>query len=204
MVSKLIEIRLPKPAKRFSLIQRDSVGFRTVQIVVPKEGKTRDNVAPKDYEITTVGLGKPTQAQEIQDFDDSCNVLKVRLAKEREKRMKVEEENQQWKRYVQQWMKPLDQEEVPVTLPIPLPQESLKDYEDMKATFKEVKEWTVDASERADILIENLIAEHESTSSLLSRIRDIAETWEDMEAIQKRIIPYLKVIRGLSRQDLVN
>ncbi|XP_057826182.1 uncharacterized protein LOC131037938 [Cryptomeria japonica] len=84
----------PKPARKFSLIQRDSAGFRTVQIAVPKEGKTRDNVTADDYKITTIEMGKPTQDQEIQYFDDSCNVLKTRLAHEKEKRKKVEEENQ--------------------------------------------------------------------------------------------------------------
>lgn len=74
----------------------------------------------------------------------------------------------------------------------------------MKTTFREAREWTVDASERADILIENLISAHYSTSSLLSRIQDIAEAWEDIKDIQRRIIPCLKAIRGLSQQDLVD
>lgn len=145
-----------------------------------------------------MNLGNPTQAQEIQYFDDSCNALKARLAKEKEKRKKVEDENEQWKRYVQHLTKPIDREEVPVALPIPLPKESLKDYEDMKTTFREDKEWTTNASERADILIENLISAHDSTSSLLSRIQDIVEAWEDIEDIQRRIIPYLKTIKGIS------
>lgn len=142
-----------------------------------------------------MNLGKPTQTQEIQDFDDSCNALKARLAKEKEKRKKIEDENEQWKRYVQHLTRPIDREEVPVTPPIPLLQESLKDYEDMKTSFKEVKECTADASKRADILIENLIAAHDSTSSLFSRIRDMAEAWEDIEDIRRRIIQHLKVIR---------
>lgn len=119
-------------------------------MAVPNVGKTQDN-------ITTVNLGKPTQAQEIQDFDDSCNALKAKLAKEKEKIKKVEDENEQWKKYVQHLTKPIDREEVPVTSPIPLPQESLKDYEDTKTTFREAKEWTVHASECVDILNENLI-----------------------------------------------
>lgn len=142
-----------------------------------------------------MNLGKPTKAQEVQDFDDSCNTLKARLNKEIEKRKKVEVENEQWKRCVQHLTKPIDREEVPFTPPIPLPQESLKDYEDMKMTFREAKGWTSDASERADVLIENLVSAHDSTNSLLSRIQDIAEAWEDIEDIQSRIIPCLKIIR---------
>lgn len=99
-VNEPVVVKPPKPARKFSLIQRDSAGFRTVQIAMPNEGKTRDNIALEDYKITTVELGKPTQDQEVQYFDDSCNALKARLAKEKEKRKKVEEENQQWRKYV--------------------------------------------------------------------------------------------------------
>lgn len=113
-VKEPVVIKPSKPVKNFSLIQRDSAGFKKVQIAVPKEGKTQSDVAPEDYKITTVELGKPTQAQEIQYFDDSCNALKARLAKKKEKRIKVEEENQQWRKYVIHLTKPLDHE-IPVT-----------------------------------------------------------------------------------------
>lgn len=124
----------PKPTRKFSLIQRDSAGYRTVQIAMPKEGKTRDNVAADDYKITTIELGKPTQDQEVQYFNDSCNALKASLAQEKEKRKKVEEENQQWRKYVLHLTRPLNHE-IPVTPPQPLQQESMKDYKDMKGTF---------------------------------------------------------------------
>lgn len=80
----------------------------------------------------------------------------------------------------------------------------MKDYEDMKATFREVKGWTSDASECANVLVENLVSAYDSTSSLLSKIQDIDEAWEDIEEIQSKIIPCLKTIRGLSQQDLVD
>lgn len=36
-VNDPVIVKPPKSARKFSLIQRDSAGFRTVQIVVPKE-----------------------------------------------------------------------------------------------------------------------------------------------------------------------
>lgn len=35
---------------------------------------------------------------------------------------------------------------------------------------------------------------HESASSLVSRIQDLATNWEDVEEIQDEILPHLKVI----------
>lgn len=43
-VSEPVIVKPPKPARKFSLIQRDNAGFKTVQIAMPKEGKTRDNI----------------------------------------------------------------------------------------------------------------------------------------------------------------
>lgn len=70
--------RPSKPAKKFSLIQRSSVGFRSDQVAVPKVDKARDNITPEEYEITTISLGKTTKIQEVQEFDDSCNTLQER------------------------------------------------------------------------------------------------------------------------------
>lgn len=91
-----------------------------------------------------------------------------------------------------------------VTPPQPLQQESMKDYEDMKGTFTQAKEWMSDALTRAGILVENLVLAHESASSLVSRIQDLVANREDVEEIQDEILPQLKVIRGLSKRSLMD
>lgn len=58
----------------------------------------------------------------------------------------------------------------------------------------QAKEWISDTSARADILVETLVSTHESASSLVNRIRDLAANWEDVEEIQDEILPQLKVI----------
>lgn len=40
-LDKSNKVKPPKPTKRFSLIQRNSAGFRTVQVDVPKTVKLR-------------------------------------------------------------------------------------------------------------------------------------------------------------------
>lgn len=89
-MNKPSEMRPPKPAKKFTLIQRNSAGFKSVQVVVSKASKTQDDITPEEYEVTTISLGKTTKIQEVHEFDDSYNTMKGRLNKEVEKRKKLE------------------------------------------------------------------------------------------------------------------
>lgn len=52
--------------------------------------------------------------------------------------------------------------------------------------------------------VEELILAHGQTSSLLSRVQDMVEMWEDLQNIQDKVIPCLKVLKGIPKQELID
>lgn len=54
------------------------------------------------------------------------------------------------------------------------------------------------------VFAERLALVYEQTSSLLSRIATLAEAWDNAQDIRDRIIPCLKVLKGVPKQELVN
>lgn len=74
----------------------------------------------------------------------------------------------------------------------------------MKVTTRETKEWMADINNEIVTFVEELILAYGQTSLLLSRIQDMAEMWEDIQNIQDKVIPCLKVLKGIPKQDLID
>lgn len=81
-LTRLEKVTIKKIAKKYSLIQKDDVGFRSVQVDVPKVDKAIEDITLGDYEITTINLGPTTKEQEVQELDDLVKRIKKRLEKE--------------------------------------------------------------------------------------------------------------------------
>lgn len=63
-LARLENITIKKTTK-YSLIQKDDVGFRLVQVVVPRVEKAKRDITPEEYEITAINLGPTTKEQEV-------------------------------------------------------------------------------------------------------------------------------------------
>lgn len=59
-LARLGKVPIKKTAKKYSLIQRDDAGMRSIQVVVPKFDKAKEDITPGEYEITTINLGPTT------------------------------------------------------------------------------------------------------------------------------------------------
>lgn len=90
-----------------------------------------------------------------------------------------------------------------VPLLLALPQETVGDFEE-KVTAKETKEWMADINNEVVTFVEELILAYGQTSSLLSRVQDMAEMQEDLQNIQDKVIPCLKVVKGIPKQELID
>lgn len=107
-LAKLEQVATKKPARRFSTIQRDEAGYRTVQIVVEKLDEAKGDIASHEYEITTLNLGPTTKKQEAEDLDNSIASMKARLDKEIGKK-EYKREVEHLRDYIQHLTKQLDQ-----------------------------------------------------------------------------------------------
>lgn len=70
-------------------------------------------------------------------------------------------------------------------------------------TTRETKAWMESLGKEAATFVERLALTYGQTSSLLSRIASVAEAWVDLQDIQERIIPCLRVLKGMSKQELI-
>lgn len=71
-------------------------------------------------------------------------------------------------------------------------------------TTRETKAWMESASKEAATFVERLALIYGQTSSLLSRIANMAEAWVDLQDIQERIILCLRVLKGMLKQELID
>lgn len=125
--------------------------------------------------------------------------IKKRLHKEIGKKEELKKENEQLRNYIQHLTNPIAQGDAVIPPPLSLPQETVEDFEEMKVTTKEAKEWMADINNEVVTFVEELILAHGQTSSLLSRVQDKAEMWDDLQNIQDKIIPCLKVLKRPNR-----
>lgn len=61
-----------------------------------------------------------------------------------------------------------------------------------------------DINNEVATFVEELILAYGQTSSLQSRIQDMAEMWEDLQNIQDKVIPCLKVLKRIPKQELID
>lgn len=71
-------------------------------------------------------------------------------------------------------------------------------------TTRETKEWMESISKEAATFMERLALTYGQTSSLLSRIASMAEAWVDLQDIQDKIVPCLRELKEVSKQELID
>lgn len=178
-------------------------GCRTVQIVVPKVDKAKGDIDPHEYEITAISLGPTTKKREAKDLDNSIASMKARVDKEVDKKKEYKKEVECLRESIQHLTRPLNQAnpEAPLLLN---PQETVKSSEEKAITTRDTKAWMESTSKETDTFVERLALTYGQTSSLLSRIANMAEAWANLQDIQERIIPCLRVLKGMSKQELID
>lgn len=75
-----------KKPKTYSRITRDEAQNWVVHIVVPHTNKSAEEVTPTDYKVVSLGMGKATREQEVEEFGNSSNAILRRLKKEMEEK----------------------------------------------------------------------------------------------------------------------
>lgn len=202
-LARLETVAAKKLAKVFSTIQKDEIGRCTMQIAVLIVDKSKEDITPQEYAITTVDLGPTTKGQEVEDLDNSVASIKARLEKEVAKKREYKE-IECLKEYIQHLIKPLDQADPVVPPLLNSSQETIKFFEEEMVTAKETKEWITSMSGEAATFVERLMLAYGQTSPLLSRIVVLVEAWGSLEDIQDKIIPCLKVLKGVPKQELID
>lgn len=137
----------------------------------------------------------------MEDLDNLVTTIKARLEKEVAKKKEYKWEVERLKEYIQHLTKPLDQTSSAAP---PLINTSHETFKEEKTTTKETKEWIINKSEEVAIFAEKLMSAYGQTSSLLSRITALTEAWDNAQDIWDRIIPCLKVLKGVPKQELVD
>lgn len=66
-------------------------------------------------------------------------------------------------------------------------------------TTRETKEWMTNINKEIVIFVEKLILAYGQTSSLLSKIQDMGEMWEDLQNTQDKVISCLKALKGIPK-----
>lgn len=179
-LARLETVAVRKPTKMFSTIQRDETSHRMVQIAVPTMFKSKEDIAPQEYAITTVDLGPTTKSQKIEDLDNSIMSIKVRLEKEVAKKREYKQEVEHLKKYIQHLTKPPDQASSTAPLLLNSSLEASKITEEDMTTTKETKEWIASKSEEANTFVRRLVSTYKQTSSFLSQIVSLTEAWDTL------------------------
>ena len=68
-------------AKRFTKVVRGESGSRILQTATPIVDKGKNQIAPDEYCVTEINLGRASREQILEEFDDSTQALKDRLKK---------------------------------------------------------------------------------------------------------------------------
>lgn len=125
--------------------------------------------------------------------------IKARLDKEVAKKKGYKQEVERLKKYIQHLTKPLDQASSVAPLLLSSPPGASRITEEDITTLKETKEWMAGKSGEVDIFVRKLISTYGQTSSLLSRISSLAESWDTLLDIQDRVIPCLRTLKGVPK-----
>lgn len=134
-------------------------------------------------------------------MDNFVATIKARLEKEIVKKKEYKREVERLKEYIQHLTKPLDQT---TSAAPPLMNTSQEIFEEEKNIAKETKEWLISNRQEVVVFAKRLALAYRQTSSLLLRIATLAEAWDNAQDVRDRIIPCLKVLKGVSKQELVN
>ncbi|XP_057836292.1 DNA-directed RNA polymerases IV and V subunit 2 [Cryptomeria japonica] len=129
--------------------------------------------------------------------------MKARLDKEVEKKKEYKREVERLGEYIQHLTKQLNQAN-PEVLPPLNSQEIVRSFEEEVVTARETKEWMESTSKEAATFVENLALTYGQTTSLLSKIASMVEAWADLQDIQDRIVPCLRELKGVSKQELID
>lgn len=84
------------------------------------------------------------------------------------------------KKYIRHLTKPLNQGDIVAPPLLNSSQEVAKDFEEEMVMAKETKEWMVGKNEEVTTFMERLTLAYGPTSSLLSRLVVIVESWDNL------------------------
>jgi len=193
-----------KKATVLSKITQDSAGNKEVHIAVPRIDKELENMTPEDYNMTTIGMGPITREQVEEELQDSVNSVRSMLKQEREARMKVEQDFNTLKHYIQQVMQPIQQKEAtPIPLSI-LPQETISQVENMRTSSQMMKGWTEKTEEKAYTHLEEIVQVYDRVIKLKDRVQALLRNCAEFKPIKEQYMPQLNSLMEAPLEDLIH
>ena len=99
---------------------------------------------------------------------------------------------------------PLDQGNATVPPLLNSSQEMTQEVEHGMVTAREAQDWMAGEGMEAALFMERLALAYGRTSSFLSRLMDMAETWDGIPDMQERLIPSLRILKSTPREELVD
>jgi len=193
-----------KKATVLSKITQDSAGNREVHIAVPRTDKELENMAPEDYNMTTIGMGPITREQVEEELQDSVNNVRSMLKQEREARLKVEQDFNTLKHYIQQVMQPIQQKEATTIPPSILPQETVSQVENMRTSSQMMKGWIERTEEKAYTHLEEIVQVYDRVIKLKDRVQALLRSCAEFKPIKEQYMPQLKSLMEAPVEDLIH
>lgn len=149
-------------------------------------------------------MGPTTKGQEVEDLDNLVASMKARIDKEVRKKREYKKEIEGLEEYIQHLTKPLNQDDAAIPLLLNPSQGVTKNPEEEKVIAREAKEWMATKREKVATFMDKLMLTYGQTSFLLSRIANMTKAWADLQDIQYRVIPCLRVLKGMHKQELID
>lgn len=141
--------------------------------------------------VTIVELGHPTVAQIIEEYDSSYQALKDRLLQTEGKYKRLKREHKTLIGYVQHLARPCGQENPVVDLPAEFLRESISGLEDLKKIAQEVDKWVGNIHFEAEKFIDDLTHSFQQGSSILTRMDNVDQAWNETHIYQDKTVPRL-------------